>query len=140
MDRCREPQEPTATRSVTIQLNGESHALPGAMTIAELIARLGLRPEHVAVEVNRDLVPRARHGEVRLGDGDVLEVVTLVGGGAPESPTSPELVIGSHRFRSRLLVGTGKYSTLELMRDCLDASGAEVVTVAVRRERLQDKS
>jgi thiazole synthase len=39
-----------------------------------------------------------------------------------------------------LLVGTGKYSTLELMRDCLDASGTEVVTVAVRRERLQDKS
>src|SRR5580692_10649796 len=51
-----------------------------------------------------------------------------------ESP----LVLGSHTFESRLIVGTGKYATYELMRDCLDASGAEVVTVAVRRERLID--
>jgi thiazole synthase len=48
------------------------------------------------------------------------------------------LVLGSHTFESRLIVGTGKYATYESMRDCLDASGAEVVTVAVRRERLID--
>jgi thiazole synthase len=48
------------------------------------------------------------------------------------------LVLGSHTFESRLIVGTGKYTTYELMRDCLDAAGAEVVTVAVRRERLID--
>jgi thiazole synthase len=48
------------------------------------------------------------------------------------------LVLGSHTFESRLIVGTGKYATYELMRDCLDAAGAEVVTVAVRRERLID--
>jgi thiazole synthase len=47
-------------------------------------------------------------------------------------------VLGSHTFESRLIVGTGKYATYELMRDCLDAAGAEVVTVAVRRERLID--
>ncbi len=52
----------------------------------------------------------------------------------PESP----LILGSHTFESRLIVGTGKYATYEFMRDCLDASGAEVVTVAVRRERLID--
>jgi thiazole synthase len=50
------------------------------------------------------------------------------------------LILGRHRFRSRLVVGTGKYSSLELMRECHEASGAEVVTVAVRRERLVDKS
>jgi thiazole synthase len=48
------------------------------------------------------------------------------------------LVLGTHTFESRLIVGTGKYATYELMRDCLDAAGAEVVTVAVRRERLID--
>jgi thiazole synthase len=47
-------------------------------------------------------------------------------------------VLGTHTFESRLIVGTGKYATYELMRDCLDAAGAEVVTVAVRRERLID--
>jgi thiazole synthase len=53
---------------------------------------------------------------------------------AADSP----LTFGSHEFRSRLIVGTGKYATYELMKDCLAASGAEVVTVAVRRERLVD--
>ena len=48
------------------------------------------------------------------------------------------LVLGTHTFKSRLIVGTGKYATFDLMRDCLDAGGAEVVTVAVRRERLID--
>jgi thiazole synthase len=51
-----------------------------------------------------------------------------------------KLRIGPFEIASRLLVGTGKYATLELMRDCLAASGCQVVTVAVRRERLMDKS
>ena len=49
------------------------------------------------------------------------------------------LRIGSRVFPSRLFTGTGKYETYEMMRDCLDASGCNVVTVAVRRERLYDK-
>src|SRR5258708_26044878 len=48
------------------------------------------------------------------------------------------LVLGNHTFESRLIVGTGKYKTFDLMRDCLEASGSEVITVAVRRERLID--
>ncbi len=52
-------------------------------------------------------------------------------------PDTP-LVLGSHEFSSRLIVGTGKYATYDLMRDCLEASGSDVITVAVRRERLID--
>jgi thiazole synthase len=96
----------------------------------------------VAVELNRGLVSRRRHEETAVVDGDVLEVVTLVGGGSSDvspPPVVEPLRIGTHRLRSRLFVGTGKYRTLELMRDCLAASGAQVVTVAVRRERLFDR-
>lgn len=50
------------------------------------------------------------------------------------------LVLGSHTLNSRLIVGTGKYATLELMQQCLEASGSDVITVAVRRERLVDAS
>jgi thiazole synthase len=49
------------------------------------------------------------------------------------------LGLGGHRFRSRLIVGTGKYANFEVMRQCHEASGCEVVTVAVRRERLIDR-
>jgi thiazole synthase len=57
----------------------------------------------------------------------------------PRDPSASDtLKIGSHTFSSRLVVGTGKYSNYELMREALELSGAECITVAVRRERLVD--
>ena len=53
--------------------------------------------------------------------------------------TSQPWRIGEHQFQSRLIVGTGKYESFEIMRQSLDLSGAECVTVAVRRERLYDE-
>ena len=124
-----------------ITLNGQRREVPAPMTVAQLLVHLQLKPEFVAVEVNRDLVGRGSHAERSLAPGDVLEIVTLVGGGSSAATATdlPPLKIGTHTIRSRLFVGTGKYATLELMRDCLEASGAEVVTVAVRRERLFDR-
>jgi thiazole synthase len=57
----------------------------------------------------------------------------------PSASNESELRIGSHVLNSRLIVGTGKYDTLSLMRDSLDASGSDCVTVAVRREKLYDR-
>ncbi|MEX0866565.1 MAG: sulfur carrier protein ThiS [Pirellulales bacterium] len=62
-------------------VNGQPRDLPAGATIAELLESLNLSPRQVAVELNRELVPRARHAEHPLHDGDQLEVVTLVGGG-----------------------------------------------------------
>jgi len=124
-----------------LTINGEPKDLPEALTVADLLARMGLDRRKVAVEVNEAVVPAVRHAEHRLGEGDRVEVVTLVGGGAPEPqpPADKPLVIGKFTFRSRLITGTGKYANYEQMRDCLAASGCEVTTVAVRRERLIDK-
>ena len=55
---------------------------------------------------------------------------------ATDTATDAPLMLGTHELKSRLIVGTGKYATFEQMRDCLEASGSEVITVAVRRERL----
>ncbi|WP_165071657.1 sulfur carrier protein ThiS [Paludisphaera rhizosphaerae] len=123
-----------------ITLNGQRRDVPEGLTVSRLLGLLELKSEHVAVEVNRDLVVRARHAETPVSDGDAVEIVTLVGGGGPdEGIAAAPLTIGGHTVRSRLFVGTGKYTTLELMRDCLEASGCDVVTVAVRRERLFDR-
>ncbi|MFO0868507.1 MAG: thiazole synthase [Pirellulales bacterium] len=59
---------------------------------------------------------------------------------APSAPPEPALRIGSHVLQSRLIVGTGRYASLELMRESIALSGADCVTVAVRRERLYDGS
>jgi thiazole synthase len=124
-----------------LTINGERKELPETLTVADLLARLGFDRRKVAVEVNEAVVPALRHAEHRLGDGDCVEVVTLVGGGAPDPqpPADKSLVIGKFTFQSRLITGTGKYANYEQMRDCLSASGSEVTSVAVRRERLIDK-
>jgi thiazole synthase len=124
-----------------LTVNGEPRTLDDALSVADLLAQLGYDRRRVAVEVNREVVPSPKHPLHRLGDGDAVEIVTLVGGGAPtaEPPADKELVVGTFRFRSRLITGTGKYAGYDLMRDCLAASGCEVTTVAVRRERLIDK-
>ncbi|MCA9071264.1 MAG: sulfur carrier protein ThiS [Planctomycetaceae bacterium] len=64
-----------------IQVNGEPKAVPGDATVAWLIADLKLQPKFVAVERNRELVPRTEHADCRLQAGDQIEIVTLVGGG-----------------------------------------------------------
>lgn len=64
-----------------IQLNGQEKNLPAPVTIAALLQDMGLGERRVAVEVNREIVPRSRHGEFRLKDNDQVEVVFAIGGG-----------------------------------------------------------
>lgn len=67
--------------SIHLTVNGQERQMPAGATIKELIVALGLGGKPVAVERNREVVPRARHGETVLADGDRLELVTFVGGG-----------------------------------------------------------
>ncbi len=64
-----------------IEVNGQQREVADEITIAALISELELDPRYLAVECNRQLVPRADHAETKLTAGDQLEVVTLVGGG-----------------------------------------------------------
>jgi sulfur carrier protein len=66
---------------VTLTVNGEPKNVPEGLTLAQLVRELGLEKNPIAVELNRQVVPRDRHGETRLAPGDRLEIVTLVGGG-----------------------------------------------------------
>lgn len=122
-----------------ITVNNQPRDVRSPCTVSELLFELGLDSRRVAVEVNRQVVPRDRHSSTELGVGDAVEIVTLVGGGSP-SGEDTRLRVGPFSFASRLLTGTGKYATYDLMRESLDASGCEVTTVAVRRERLVDTS
>ena len=70
-----------ADSMMEIQVNGESKTVPPDATVAWLISHLELEPKFVAVEKNRELVPRTQHAGCRLQSGDEIEIVTLVGGG-----------------------------------------------------------
>ena len=68
-------------RTIDIVVNGEPKTVPAGLTVLTLIEHLGLGGKRVAVERNREVVPRAQHGEVALAADDRLELVTFVGGG-----------------------------------------------------------
>jgi len=72
---------PRRAPTVQVSVNGQPRQVAEATTIARLLDQLELTTKYVAVEVNLQLVPRARHAEHRLSEGDRLEIVTLVGGG-----------------------------------------------------------
>jgi thiazole synthase len=119
-----------------VTINGEAKQLTGAMTLNEMLVFLGLDPRKIAVERNLEIVPRSTYAAVRVADGDKYEIVHFIGGG--NSPLDKPFVIAGQTFHSRLIIGTGKYKSYEENARALDASGAEIVTVAVRRVNLTD--
>lgn len=66
---------------VKLTVNGDQRDLADGATVIALLEELELAGKFVAVEVNRELVPKARHAERVLAEGDRVEIVTLVGGG-----------------------------------------------------------
>ena len=121
------------TAQLSITLNGEIRRAE-AGSIADLVRSLDLDPAKVAVERNGLIVPRSTLAEVPLDDGDVLEIVHFVGGGQGDDTWT----VAGRTFRSRLIVGTGKYKDFEQNAAAVEASGAEIVTVAVRRVNVSD--
>ena len=119
---------------LSLTVNGEPRRIFAGATIAQLVASLDLSPQKVAVERNGEIAPRSTLGDVILGDGDVLEIVHFVGGGGSEDTWT----VAGRTFRSRLIVGTGKYKDFAQNAAAVEASGAEIVTVAVRRVNVSD--
>jgi len=74
-------KRPAYSAHMRATVNGEGTDLPDGLTVAGLLRHLGVRAERVAVERNGAVVKRARHAEEKLAPGDVVEIVTFVGGG-----------------------------------------------------------
>ncbi len=114
-----------------ILVNGDSREIGENATVADLIAELGLAGKRIAVELNKEILPFTQHATQRLQADDRLEIVQAIGGGQDDFFT-----LAGKQYRSRLLVGTGKYKDLEETRLATEASGAEIVTVAIRRTNI----
>lgn len=126
---------------MNIIINGDTRAIAPGVTLEGLLAELGIDRRKVAVERNLEIVPRSAYAQTTIGDGDRLEIVHFIGGGSPGAETSLDadpLVVAGRSFRSRLIVGTGKYRDFPETAAALRAAGAEIVTVAVRRVNLSD--
>ena len=66
-----------------LQINGEARDFPAPLSVASLVEQLGMKQDRVAVELNRNILPREQWDKTPLGEGDRLEIVQFVGGGSP---------------------------------------------------------
>ncbi len=114
-----------------IYVNGEIRNYADNVAVAEIVSDLGLTGKRIAVELNKEILPLDQYSSQRLKDQDRLEVVQAIGGGQTDS-----FQIAGVNYQSRLLVGTGKYKDMQETRLAIEASGAEIVTVAIRRTNI----
>ena len=127
-----------------ITVNGETRTTPRGTTVAALLATMGVDPARVAVEKNQDVVPRRTWAEAPLADGDRIEIVAFIGGGSDGAPAANRLRrptrSAGHRGqdvsfaapgRDRQVSGRSRKGAKPSRR-----SGAEIVTVALRRVEL----
>jgi thiazole synthase len=115
---------------IEIRLNGEIQQLPASLNIVQLLEHFELPKDRVAVERNRAIVPKVQWESIAVNNGDEFEVVHFVGGG---DGNDDPFVVAGRTFKSRLIVGTGKYSSNQVMAEAHRRSGTDMVTVAVRR-------
>jgi thiazole synthase len=126
-----------------VMINGESRQLDAPLTVLQLLDHLGFDGRKIALERNLEIVPRSAYRDTAVEDGDELEIVHFIGGGnaeaaVAEAPEQAGFEVAGKRYASRLIVGTGKYKDFEETARAIEASGAEMVTVAVRRVNLTD--
>jgi thiazole synthase len=123
---------------IELTINGEQKRIPAACTVRELLAELGLDDRKVALERNREIVPKSAYDQVKVGPGDQLEIVHFIGGGNAPAAKPDTFTIAGKTYSSRLIVGTGKYKDFAQTAAAIEASGAEIVTVAVRRVNISN--
>jgi thiazole synthase len=116
-----------------IELNGELRELPEGAGLVEAVqaAGGGEGGRGVAAALDGEVVPRGEWEETKLREGQAVEVLAAIQGGAPEADDALE--IGGRSWGSRLIAGTGGFRSLEQMEAALVAAGTEIVTVALRR-------
>jgi thiazole synthase len=120
-----------------IELNGESRLVGEGATLADIVREAGAAPEGrgVAVAVDGEVVPRGEWEDAILREGQKVEVLAAIQGGAEEATATgaAQWELGGRQWGSRLIVGTGGFRSLEQMERAVEESGTEIVTVALRR-------
>jgi thiazole synthase len=119
---------------VTVTLNGKPRKVPEGISLLELLKELDVQPSRVVIEHNREICRKDDFKTAKVHDGDELELVYFVGGG---SPADDAFVVGGRLLRSRLIHGTGKFASNDVLARCLEAAQPDMITVAIRRLNLE---
>ncbi len=132
---------------MSVVINGENREISSPLSVTALLRDLGLDARKIALEHNLEIVPRSAYDQTMVADGDRLEIVHFIGGGDAKSDSEDNMSsdsdddswsVAGRKMTSRLIVGTGKYKSYDENRRAVEAAGAEMVTVAMRRVNVTD--
>jgi len=118
-------------KQVHIQVNGRAQSYAENTSLEQLTKQMGLFGKRIAIELNEEIKPSDQFNAIQLQEGDIVEVVQAIGGGQPD-----DFIIAGKKYSSRLLVGTGKYKDMAETQAAIEMSGADIVTVAIRRTNI----
>lgn len=121
---------------VSVTLNGKPRTVSEGITLLELLEQLDVPPGRVVVEQNRTVLRGDDFAQARVRAGDELELVYFVGGGHDDDGSDP-LVVAGRALHSRLIHGTGKFASNQVLTECLEAAKPDMITVAIRRLNLE---
>jgi thiazole synthase len=119
---------------VSVTLNGKPRMVEDGVTLLDLLKELDVAPSRVVIEHNREIRRKDDFAKTVVHAGDELELVYFVGGGLTGDDA---FVVGGRTLRSRLIHGTGKYPSNEVLARCLEAAQPDMITVAIRRLNLE---
>ena len=124
-----------------ITVNGVEKTLEKPLSVTEYLETNKYVPVQVAIELNDKILARELYGTTILKEGDVMEIVSFMGGGSGKNEemdrTEDKLILGGHEFTSRFILGSGKYS-LDLINAAVQNAGAQIITLALRRTNTND--
>lgn len=119
-----------------ITVNGVKRTLEQPLSVTEYLEKNQYVPVQVAIELNDQILARELYGSTILKEGDVMEIVSFMGGGSGRNEemdrTEDKLILGGHEFTSRFILGSGKFS-LDLVKACIEKAGTQIITLALRR-------
>ena len=125
-------------KTITVHINGEKIIIENSQTIESLLKTLNLNKNNIAIEVNREIVNKSNYTNHIIMDEDKIEIVNFIGGGSNISDNKDLLEIAGKSYNSRLIIGSGKFKSFEENLRAIHSSGAEIITVAIRRTNLSN--
>ena len=127
-------------KKINIYINGKSKNIKDEQSVLSLLQLLNLNKNNIAVEINREIISKSDYNIYIIKENDKIEIVNFIGGGNNISKDSEFLNIAGKRYKSRLIIGSGKFKNFEENLKALEASNSEIITVAIRRTNLSDPS
>ena len=127
-------------KKINIYINGKSKNIKVEQSVLSLLQLLNLNRNNIAVEINREIISKSDYNIYIIKENDKIEIVNFIGGGNNISKDNEFLNIAGKPYKSRLIIGSGKFKNFEENLKALEASNSEIITVAIRRTNLSDPS